>query len=417
MNSLITLIRTGSLFFASAVFLVACGGSSGDSGPLEDEPPVGTLTNDSDGPTLLDEFEGQDGDGDVVDPPITPIIPITPVTPITPEPPPIAEPPSFEDFVNQLNSENPTADDESDQVIEDVDVVSGDDAPGDSETDMSDSPLIQLSGGEVYTGSVEEGDIVLFQSDDSTSVFLESFSGDAELIIVDVNFNEVCLSTTTAVIDLCTDLVLGEVYFIGVGGETDAEFEIYVLDTPPLEGDLLFTGEVPEGRRFLLAGNGVTAFNLESFRGDADLTIKNLDNEIVCNSLNIDSVDSCNNVDGSNRTPMDRETNYIVSVDGFTTSGFELQAFDAPTLRANTAVQSFVERTDELVFYAQNVSTVELTSLNGDADLIVFDATTNDFLCASGELLTALDSCTVEPGNLRIVVTGFEASDVSLIAF
>ena len=367
MNKVKKLARTGSLLCLTTVVLIACGGggSSSDNVGLGDSSLMD--------PIDIDAPISDDGEGGTAMPVI--------VEPAT-------------EGVNIDDSENTNPLDEV--------------APG---------AVVLLSGDNV-PGIAQVGSIQRFLTNTSTSILLisEQGLGNADLTVFDVDMNEVCVSTATDAVDLCTELVFGETYFIDVIGVADTDYRILSLNSPKLIGDASYSNVVPEEETFVLVGTGFSAVNLQSLTGDADLTIIDMTNNTVCFAENKANFDSCNNVDGSNTQALDREGTYIILVTGFTTAMFELQTLDADELQRDIPFESFVAAGERVNVFVREALATQLTTLSGENEATFFDATTNALVCSPADFDSS-NCSTDNMTSLRIELLGLTDSEFTWIAF
>lgn len=358
MNTILKLTRIGSLLILSAMVLAACGGGGSSSSNTE----------------AL-------GDSSLMNPEDS-------VTPATVD--------NGEDFLDDENF-----------GTEEGDPLDG----GNPDT------VLQLNAGDSFNGSVQSGGARRFQVNNVKSILLisEQGSGNADLSIVDADMNEVCVSTSAEAVDICSGLVVGEVYFVDVVGVINTGFRIFALDNPELRGETLLSGGVTEGGAFIFFGSGFTAVNLTSLAGDADLRVVDMSNIALCRSENKENFDSCNNVDGSISQALDKDISYLVVVEGFTDSTFELQTLDADELRANVPVQRFLAANEQVNFFVRGGLPTRVTTLSGDIETRLFDASTNVLVCSPDDVQTG-NCTTVSSMSLRIEVLGLVDSEFSLVA-
>lgn len=351
-----------------AVFLSACGGSGG------------APSND-------------DGSNEILDP----IAPAEVVEPSVVEPP-VVEPPVVDP-----------------PVVDQPEVVQ----PDEVVVPPEEVPPVSLIPDETISSFVNDEEIINYIVSNITSIILVSEAGDADLRVFDEDDFLTCSSTSSAPLDFCSNLDSNTTYNIQIFGFSEADFLLRPNSTPAINGRNRFTNEVAENIEDIYIANGITAVNLTSLNGDADLVIRNTELEIICDSNRSTDFDSCNNVDGSvlPGDELDSNQTYIISVEGFTQANYSLQTFDTPVVLDgfDSVTNQFVGENEERSWFARLISQAVLFPFNSDVDLEIYDISTNELVCSSRLPFTEIDTCNMAFGSYRVTVYGFNEGFYDLL--
>lgn len=190
------------------------------------------------------------------------------------------------------------------------------------------------------------------------------------------------------------------------------------VDFTRLRLDDAVSGTVAEGRSDLYVVDGADTVELLSRDGDADLYVFDdpalAEAALVCSSSTTADVDRC---------PLTATTTHYVAVFGFSAADYEvfatMSSAPPPTPRSPTPLvagasdEGALAEGDFVVYAVTAPARIELSSLDGDADLAVFASeslTADDLICES-ERTAALDLCAVDvSGTVYAVVYGFNDS-------
>lgn len=289
-------------------------------------------------------------------------------------------------------------------------------------TETVGSEGLVLQGQEQVDTLLSAGESLVFIADDITGVVNVSTTGDSAMEVRDDTGNLVCSSLASdSPLDSCPNLsnlnpLLPETtYEITVVALSDSESSLVTLDTPLLlDSNTVFDTVAGGGSVFYLS-NQITAVTVESAFGDTDLTLSSSETIPVCSTFSTIGINSCNNVDGSATTPIISDELYLIAFEGSVSSDFSLTTTSTPTLFDQGSFTGTVEQGVGTSIFVQNVSTIELFTQSGNADLLVFDTNSTESFCESRALFSSTDSCNVATGNYEIVVWGTSASSYELV--
>gem|GEM_PF-1431662 len=188
-----------------------------------------------------------------------------------------------------------------------------------------------------------------------------------------------------------------------------------------LEANSQITASIPAGETRTYRVTASNRITLETIQGDADLFVYNspvfsLDSQ-VCTSFLASPVDECvlNNTD-----------TYYVAVLGFFSSDYNITASNglddvivpAPlaTLQLDIPENSALLNGITDIYRSTTGSNAILTSISGDADLMVFSTdefNIDNLICLSQESGSALDSCTYGESDPEVFIAVFGSTDAN----
>ncbi len=299
-----------------------------------------------------------------------------------------------------------------------------------------------IEPGTVYSGSVLLGETVLFESSAIDLATLTSVTGDADLrIYSDAQLsNRICYSDQRPPATDSCEISQSSTVYIEVYGSSDADFELEVTAqavTPPAEFtdlvlDSTVSGSLAIGEIALYTTADAGLISLVSNSGDADLYVYSSNNlessSLLCSSATTGATDTCELPIG---------TTVYIEIVGYESSNYQITAsegsssneqtiIDFGSIEPNTLLNQSVAREEIHLYQVSLASTdtavVELVSLSGDADLLVFDSPPLDgaaAICTSDEYSvdSTLDSCEISGiSELYISVYGFTDSQYTLEA-
>lgn len=181
---------------------------------------------------------------------------------------------------------------------------------------------------------------------------------------------------------------------------------------------------VVQGDTDLYQSSGINQILLETFAGDADLYVFNSAvfsrDSLVCLSEEETAIDQCS---------FDREGSFYIAVSGFASSEYALTVSSGSgevveqgvvTLQLDVAVGGSLLEGTAAVYRATNGNLATLTSVSGDADLLVFssdDFSVDTLICSSEEAGSAIDSCAYADADSEVFVGvfGYTDTDYSLV--
>lgn len=184
------------------------------------------------------------------------------------------------------------------------------------------------------------------------------------------------------------------------------------------------SASVAQGDTNIYLAQSTNVVELVTLQGDADLGVFNSrqfsEATLVCSSLLVTSTDRCE---------LDSVGDYYVAVAGYEGSDYTLAVSNGaapvtdvqvPTLVLDVPVQGSLLEGTAAVYRATSGNTATLTSISGDADLLVFSSeniSIDTLLCRSLESGSALDVCNFNEadGEVYVGVYGFNATDYSLV--
>lgn len=180
------------------------------------------------------------------------------------------------------------------------------------------------------------------------------------------------------------------------------------------------TASVSIGDTNIYQVSGIDQITLETLQGDADLYVFNSADfsieALVCSADGLAAIDEC---------LLDTVGNYFIAVAGYDDSDYALSVnvggasvvdVQIVTLQLNSAVSGSLLKDTAAVYRATTGNTATLTSVSGDADLLVFsseDFSVDTLICASNEGGSALDSCNYSDTDAEVFIGVYGFSDAS----
>ncbi len=309
-------------------------------------------------------------------------------------------------------------------------------------TDTVEYPALAL--GTPVNGSVTADGSVTYQVSGASQISLSSITGDADLYLYSdpALTAESCNSSSPTDSEVCETFSEGTVY-VRVFGFTSASYTLEataddtnaqpVSTATALTPDAGVSGVLEEAERQIYEVSGAELIELESLSGDADLYIFDsmdfTDASFICASAAFSdesTIDSC-------ALPSPAVTYYVLIV-GYTLSDYSLIAVsstddsgeepeivDMGRLVVGETVSESIVSGQFHHFVVSGAASVELTSLTGDADLIVYataDYEDSGLLCVSGQNSadSVVESCEIpSEADHFIEILGFEDSTYNLV--